>query len=208
MVGSVQPFHPMKGPMTTLSLRGMANQGPMHWRGDRTGGNDASSAQPDSGSFNELAGFQKFNPAFQDLLGSSQQLAPADMQAFANFILQVSYPPNPIRNLDNSLTPDQQAGHDFFMGITNNGLPTDTFQTCTGCHVLDPNGNSQYGVAFPGFFGTDGESSFENETQLQNPPTQESVSEGGQVRNVARSLLSRRCDSEHGGSDPRLRVPA
>ena len=34
-------FHPMKGPMTTQSLRGMANHGPMHWRGDRTGGNDA-----------------------------------------------------------------------------------------------------------------------------------------------------------------------
>ena len=33
-------FHPMKGPMTTQSLRGMANHGPMHWRGDRTGGNE------------------------------------------------------------------------------------------------------------------------------------------------------------------------
>ena len=33
-------FHPLKGPMTTQSLRGMANDGPMHWRGDRTGGND------------------------------------------------------------------------------------------------------------------------------------------------------------------------
>jgi hypothetical protein len=28
------------GPMTTQSLRDMAGQGPMHWRGDRTGGND------------------------------------------------------------------------------------------------------------------------------------------------------------------------
>ena len=33
-------FHPLKGPMTTQSLRGMANHGSMHWRGDRTGGND------------------------------------------------------------------------------------------------------------------------------------------------------------------------
>src|SRR4029077_18374419 len=31
------PFHPMKGPMTTQTLRGLAHQGPMHWRGDRTG---------------------------------------------------------------------------------------------------------------------------------------------------------------------------
>ena len=32
------------------------------------------------------------------------------MQAFADFILQVTYPPNPIRNLDDTLTPAQQAG--------------------------------------------------------------------------------------------------
>ena len=36
------------------------------------------------------------------------------MQAFTDFILQVTYPPNPIRALDNSLTADQQAGRDFF----------------------------------------------------------------------------------------------
>jgi sugar lactone lactonase YvrE len=170
VVGPPQPFHPMKGPMTTLSLRGMDNHGPMHWRGDRTGGNDAPSAQPNSGSFDEAAGFMKFNPAFQDLLGSNSQLSTADMQAFANFVLQVSYPPNPIRNLDNSLTADQQAGHDFFMGTTNHGLPVDTAKTCNGCHVLDATGNSQFGVAHPGFFGTDGQSSFENETQLFKIP--------------------------------------
>src|SRR5512140_169725 len=56
-------FHPMKGPMTTQSLRGMANHGPMHWRGDRTGGNDAPTAQPDSGTFDEHAGFEKFRGA-------------------------------------------------------------------------------------------------------------------------------------------------
>jgi uncharacterized protein (TIGR03437 family) len=170
LVGPDTPFNPMKGPMTVQSLRGMANHGPMHWRGDRTGGNDAPSAQPDSGSFNEVAGFMKFNPAFQDLLGSANQLSTADMQAFADFVLQLTYPPNPIRNLDNSLTPDQQAGQNFFLGVTNNGLPSDTLKTCTGCHVLDPAGNSQYGVARPGFFGTDGQSSFENESQLFKIP--------------------------------------
>ena len=30
-------FHPMKGPMTTQSLRGLDGNGPMHWRGDRVG---------------------------------------------------------------------------------------------------------------------------------------------------------------------------
>jgi uncharacterized protein (TIGR03437 family) len=170
ILGAAQPFSPLKGPMTVQSLRGMANHGPMHWRGDRTGGNDATSAQPDTGSFDENAGFLKFNPAFQDLVGGHSQLAPADMQAFADFILQLTYPPNPIRNLDNSLTGDQQAGQDFFLGITTGGLPVDTVKTCNGCHVFDLSGNKQFGVARPGFFGTDGQSSFEGESQLFKIP--------------------------------------
>ena len=36
--------HPLKGPMTTQSLRGMANHGAMHWRGDRNGGNGRHAA--------------------------------------------------------------------------------------------------------------------------------------------------------------------
>ena len=83
-------FHPMKGPMTTQSLRGMDNHGPMHWRGDRTGGNDAVfSGQPDAGTFNEDAAFKKFNPAFEGLIGRSEQLDDDEMQAFTDFILQV-----------------------------------------------------------------------------------------------------------------------
>ncbi|MGH7896260.1 MAG: YncE family protein, partial [Candidatus Binatia bacterium] len=146
-------FHPMKGPMTTQSLRGMANHGPMHWRGDRTGGNEAPSVQPSSGTFDEDAAFKKFNPAFQGLIGRSAQLTAAEMQDFADFILQVTYPPNPIRALDNSLTTDEQAGESFF-----NGTVSDTFQNCNGCHQLDPNGNGSFSVAKPGFFGGDGQS--------------------------------------------------
>jgi hypothetical protein len=145
-------FHPMKGPMTTQSLRGMANAGPMHWRGDRTGGNDAGGSALD-----ENAAFKKFNVAFGGLLGRSKPLTDGEMQAFTDFILQVTYPPNPIRALDNSLTAEQQAGRNFFLGPQ----PSDTFQPCNGCHVLDP---------AKGFFGTDGFSSFENETQQLKVP--------------------------------------
>src|SRR5690606_11402540 len=99
-------FRPVKGPMTTQSLRGLANHGPMHWRGDRTGGNDEPSSQPDSGTFNEDLAFKKFNVAFEGLNGRHEQLNDNDMQAFTDFILQITYPPNPIRNLDNSLTLD------------------------------------------------------------------------------------------------------
>ena len=132
----------------------------MHWRGDRTGGNDAATAQPDSGTFDEDAAFKKFNVAFPGLLGRNAQLTAAEMQAYTDFILQVTYPPNPIRALDNSLTPNEQAGKDFF-----NGPISDSLQNCNGCHRLAPTANETSGVAKPGFFGTDGRSSFENETQ-------------------------------------------
>ncbi|MFW2373248.1 MAG: beta-propeller fold lactonase family protein [Gammaproteobacteria bacterium] len=158
-------FPPMKGPMTTQSLRGMANHGAMHWRGDRTGGNDALNAQPDSGAFDEDAAFKKFNVAFEGLNGRHAELAEEEMQAFTDFVLQIMYPPNPIRNLDNSLTSDQQAGHDFYFGDIS-----DTFFNCNVCHVLDPTGNAEFSVAKPGFFGTDGRYSFENEPQVLKIP--------------------------------------
>ncbi|MGD8631912.1 MAG: hypothetical protein PVG72_14445, partial [Gammaproteobacteria bacterium] len=143
-------FHPMKGPMTTQTLRGMDTHGPMHWRGDRTGGNDSG-----GDVFDEDAAFKKFNPAFVGLLGRTTELASAEMQAYTDFILQVTPPPNPIRALDDSLTSAQQAGRDFY-----NTQIVDT-NTCNGCHVLNVSS---------GFFGTDGFSSFEGEQQQLKIP--------------------------------------
>ncbi len=160
-LGISKDFHPMKGPMTTQSLRGMDNHGPMHWRGDRTGGNSAANAQPDSGIYNEQAAFKAFNPAFTGLIGRAEQLTTAEMQAFTDFVLDIMYPPNPVRALDNSLTADQATSLDIYFNRT-----TDTIHTCNGCHVLDRDGNEAYGVRHPGFFGSDGRSSFENETQI------------------------------------------
>jgi len=151
-IGQDPDFHPMKGPMTTQSLRGMANHGPMHWRGDRTGGLDEPNAQPNGGAFDEDLAFKKFNPAFVGLLGRDAQLSAADMQAFTSFILQVTYPPNPVRALDNSLTPAQLNGRTIYFGPV-----TDAFFNCNQCHALNP---------AAGFFGTDGRMTFENEPQL------------------------------------------
>jgi DNA-binding beta-propeller fold protein YncE len=152
-------FHPMKGPMTTQSLRGLDNHGPMHWRGDRNGEGQGPNVQPDGGAFSEVAAFNAFNPAFVDLIGRNEPLAPEQMQAFTDFALQVMYPPNPIRNLDNSLTADQQAGRDFFfnnLSFLNFGFDFSLF-TCESCHRIDPLGNAEYGVPRPGFFGSDGQ---------------------------------------------------
>ncbi|NOK18298.1 hypothetical protein [Corallococcus carmarthensis] len=162
--GQDTAFHPMKGPLSTQSLRGMANQGPMHWRGDRTGGDSAPSVQPNSGTFDEVAAFKQFNPAFKDLLGRSSQLTEVEMQKFSAFILQVVYPPNPIRKLDNSLTASQQAGKDFFTNTTS------FFQgSCEACHRVDVNANPGEGP-FKGFFGTDGRSSFDAEPLFPKVP--------------------------------------
>jgi hypothetical protein len=143
--------------MTTQSLRGMANHGPMHWRGDRTGANDvAVSAQPDTGFFDENAAFLKFNPAFVGLNGRPEELTAEQMQRFADFALQLTYPPNPIRNLDGSLTAAQQRGRDhFFAPATVAGVDAPA-SSCVSCHVLDPQGNAEFGVERPGFFGSDG----------------------------------------------------
>ncbi|WP_428262917.1 beta-propeller fold lactonase family protein [Haliangium sp.] len=150
-------FHPMKGPMTTQSLRGMANHGPMHWRGDRNGFFDVpTSAQPDTGLFDENAAFLKFNEAFVSLNGRHAEISNDEMQAFADFILQVTYPPNPIRHLDNSLTAAQARGKDFLVNaISEIGLGGPDLR-CVDCHTFDPDGNAEYGVARPGFFGGDG----------------------------------------------------
>ncbi|MGH8524316.1 MAG: hypothetical protein ACREXY_08890 [Gammaproteobacteria bacterium] len=167
-------FRPMKGPMTTQSLRGLANHGSMHWRGDRTGGNTANfppidagpNVQPDGGSFDEDLAFRKFNVAFPGLNGRHELISEDAMQKFTDFMLEVTYPPNPIRNLDNSLTAQQQAGHDFFFGPKS-----DIFFNCNGCHVLDRDGNREFPeVKKPGFFGTDGQFSFEGESQFFKIP--------------------------------------
>ena len=94
-------FHPIKGPMTTQTLRGMANNGPMHWRGDRSGANNAGGS-----SLDENAAFNRFLPAFDGLVGRGAPdaaVSSADMQKFADFILQVMMPPNPVRPFTNTL---------------------------------------------------------------------------------------------------------
>ena len=144
-------FHPLKGPMTTQSLRGMANHGSMHWRGDRTGGND-----PGGDPFDEVAAFKKFNVAFPGLIGRDSELTEDEMQKFTDFILTVTYPPNPLRRLNNTLNANQQEGSDIYFGPL-----TDVLFNCNGCHTTNP---------AQGFFGSEGHSTFEGETQTFKVP--------------------------------------
>jgi MYXO-CTERM domain-containing protein len=144
-IGGGQDFHPLKGPMTTQTLRGMSTHGPLHWRGDRSeGGVDA---------LDEHAAFETFNPAFPGLLGRDEgEISAADMSLFADFALAITQPPNPIRRLDNVLRADEEAGQDLYF----NRQGVDGITTCNGCHSLDP---------VDGFFGTGGLTTFEMESQ-------------------------------------------
>ncbi|MBT8137747.1 MAG: hypothetical protein KJO54_12085, partial [Gammaproteobacteria bacterium] len=161
--GAIDDLHPMKGPMTTQTLRGMINSGAMHWRGDRSVGVFGTSA------FDPVLSFMNFNVAFPGLVGRDAQLDPGDMRAFTDFALAITLPPNPVRPLDNTLTPSQQAGRDLYMSERRmDGSPLDFVDpingdgfTCEGCHRLDP---------AEGFFGTGGNASFENEEQVAKIP--------------------------------------
>jgi DNA-binding beta-propeller fold protein YncE len=162
--GNPTDFHSMKGPFTTQTLRGLRYSGAMHWRGDRSTGQFGTSA------FDSNISFLNFVVAFQGLVGSVNAPSEAQMQTFANFQLQVLPPPNPVRNLDNSLTASQQSGQAFFSGtrpadgivsnVLNRRLGQSSF-TCTGCHVLD---------AATGSFGTGGNQSFEGLPQIVKIP--------------------------------------
>lgn len=121
---AVETFHPMKGPLTTQTLRGLNGMDPLHWRGDRTN-------------------FTHFNGAFSSLLGGSA-LAPADMNAYRDFINTVIFEPNPNQNLDRTL-PTNFAGGNAVLGratyITNLYQPSQGL-ACNVCHSL-PTGSDR-----------------------------------------------------------------
>jgi YVTN family beta-propeller protein len=113
-------FHPMKGPMTTQSLRGLNATEPLHWRGDR-------------------ANLSAFNPAFTSLLGGPRQLSFEEMAAFDAFVRTLAYPPNPLQNLDRTL-PSPPTGPNAARGaqLFNNTRLDGNILTCNQCHTTFP----------------------------------------------------------------------
>ncbi|MBK8178151.1 MAG: beta-propeller fold lactonase family protein [Planctomycetes bacterium] len=91
--GPFEPFHPMKGPMTTQTLQDIVGKEPHHWRGDR-------------------AGLEAFNGAFESLLGAPRRLDPSELGEFEAFLATIAFEPNPFRGFDNSLPERLElAGH-------------------------------------------------------------------------------------------------
>ncbi|GAB5497410.1 MAG: hypothetical protein Phyf2KO_24900 [Phycisphaerales bacterium] len=92
-----EDWHPMKGPMTTQTLRDIIGQEPHHWRSDRFG-------------------IEDFTGAFQSVLGDDAEPSPAEMQLFEDFLSTIHFPPNPFRNFDNSLPTDLPLEGHFTTG--------------------------------------------------------------------------------------------
>lgn len=154
---STSGFDPMKGPMTTQTLRGLMDLEPFHWRGDR------ENFQHFNGAFVNLMGMAGFCslgfqacdpenpcPSGQSCLGLTQ----SDMDAYTAFIETVNFPPNPFRNLDNSLptsipVPSQNGGGQTASGNPQQGssdysakLLDAGFFSCNNCHTLPTGSNN------------------------------------------------------------------
>ena len=123
-VTNSSPVHPMKGPMTTQTLRGLNTLDPLHWRGDRTN-------------------FLQFNGAFQTLMGGLP-LADTNMAAYRDYINTITFEPNPNQNLDRTL-PTNLAGANPVAGF--NAFTKTNYTTagllCTSCHAL-PVGTTRF----------------------------------------------------------------
>ena len=165
-------FHPLKGPQTTQTLRGLHDNAectgagvpfacctgsgtgscgdvrPLHWRGDR-------------------ASFEAFDKAFPGLLKRQEGKlslgadctgpgAPfscctgagtgqCDMDAYTDFIFTLSFPPNPNRNLDDTLRAGAQSGQNEFMSV----LRDNNVLTCNQCHALLTGTNGRFINAIP-----------------------------------------------------------
>lgn len=162
---STSGFDPMKGPMTTQTLRGLLNMEPFHWRGDR------QNFQHFNGAFVGLMGMngncrnRTTGVGSETACGSSAQctvsgetcmgLSNSDMNAYTAFIETVNFPPNPFRNLDNTMpsaitVPNQTGGGGTANGNPINGQNVYVNQlldasalSCNNCHSLPTGTNNQ-----------------------------------------------------------------
>ncbi len=128
---SPREMHPMKGPMVTQTLRGLATNTStvthsptatvtkFHWRGDKPS-------------------IQSFNATFADLMGGNP-IGTADMDALAAYLLTIRHHPNPNRNLDRSLPVSLNGGN----AVAGRALFNDHLTShCISCHAV-PGGTDQ-----------------------------------------------------------------
>jgi YVTN family beta-propeller protein len=117
-----------KGPMFTQSLRGLKDNAPYHWRGER-------------------ATLRDFNVAFEDLF-HGRRLPDEDNDRLARYLETIQYPPNPNLNRDGSFsTTLARCGMQLFMGQAPVDCPPPgpqekrQFFPCVACHT-PPHGSN------------------------------------------------------------------
>jgi YVTN family beta-propeller protein len=122
--GGCEDWHPMKGPLVTQTLLGLAGDAPFHWRGDR-------------GSLAE------FGHAANTLLSNPEDFTPREMARLEAYLSSISRMPNPNRNLDGSLSTNVDGGNAvigaglFATGVLAGGAD------CILCHS-NPKGGSAF----------------------------------------------------------------
>ena len=128
-------FHPMKGPMMTQTLQDIIGNEPFHWRGDKLG-------------------IEDFNSSFENINGDDTRLTNAEMNQFKAMLATITFPPNPFRNIDNTLPDSIDLSNHYTSGrfspagqplgagnpqnglnLFNRGLLDNVFQ-CGSCHTL------------------------------------------------------------------------
>ncbi|MFZ9916289.1 MAG: hypothetical protein ACO3IB_13285, partial [Phycisphaerales bacterium] len=146
--GACIPWHPMKGPMATQTLQGIIGNEPFHWRGEK----------------NDLT---EFNVAFTHLQGRGAEIAPSEMAQLTDYVASLVFPPNPNRNIDNTLrntltvfggtqtgfnvTGNPQTGQNLFANVGFFvGPPGAPLLTCTSCHAGPIGTNNRVDIPAPG----------------------------------------------------------
>ena len=120
-------YHPMKGPMVTMTLVDIVGHEPFHWRGDRMG-------------------IEQFQQTFTNLQGSPVGVTDAQMQSLKQFLGTIGFAPNPYRQIDNSLATNLPlpgikalgrgvlpAGAQLPNGNAQNGQAAFRSSAATGC---------------------------------------------------------------------------
>ena len=143
-------WHPMKGPMTTQTLQSIIGNEPFHWRGEK---DDLS----------------EFNVAFTHLQGRDAEITASEMASLSNYLNSLAFPPNPHRNLDNSLKTSLPIFGGVVTGLGGTGNPV------TGQTIFN---TSQIFGAPPGLTGLHCQSGVAGSNNIVDSPAP-----GGEAQN-------------------------
>ncbi len=114
-------FHPMRGPMGTQTLRGLAGNAPYHWRG-------------------EIPGLMDINGDFPALMGGDL-LPEAEMSLLAGYMERIAHSPNPNQNLDRTYDASAARGEKTFRNTPAILWANGQINKCATCHS-EPDGSS------------------------------------------------------------------